>query len=67
MPEDMALMTFDSYPFSLYTEPPLTVVDINMYDMGQEAGRLLLQKQKHPNTQVQSFCTAPELVIRGTT
>lgn len=67
VPEDMALMTFDSYPFSLYTEPPLTVVDINMYDMGQEAGRLLLQKLKHPNTRVQSFCTAPELVIRGTT
>lgn len=67
VPEDMALITFDTYPFSLCCDPPLTVVDINMYDMGQEAGRLLIQKLKHPRTQVQSFCTAPELVVRGTT
>lgn len=67
VPKDMAIITFDSYPFSLYTDPQLTVVDVNMYEMGQEAGRLLTQKIKHPGTQVQSFCTSPELVIRGTT
>lgn len=67
IPEDMALITFDSYPFSLFTEPQMTVVDINMYDMGQEAGRLVLQKLKKPKMQVQSFITAPELIVRGTT
>lgn len=67
IPEDMALITFDSYPFSLFTEPQMTVVDINMYDMGQEAGRLVLQKLKKPKMQIQSFITTPELIVRGTT
>lgn len=67
VPEDMALITFDSYPFSLYTEPPMTVVDINMYEMGQEAGRLILQKLRHPATQIQTYITSPMLVCRGTT
>ena len=67
IPEDMALMTFDSYPFSLLTEPPMTVVDVNMYEMGQEAGRLVLQKLRHPATQIQTYITTPTLVRRGTT
>ena len=48
IPDDMSLITFDSYPFSLFTEPQMTVVDINMYDMGQEAGRQkeLINKEK---------------------
>ena len=67
IPDDMALITFDSYPFSLFTEPQMTVVDINMYDMGQEAGRLILKKLKNPKIQIQSFITLPELITRGTT
>ena len=67
IPKDMALITFDTYPFSVYTDPQMTVVDINMYEMGQEAGRLVLQKLKHPKRQIQSFTTTPTLVRRGTT
>ena len=67
VPEDMALIAFDTYPFSLLTEPQMTVVDINMYDMGQEAGRLVPKKLKNPKVQVQTFMTSPELVVRGTT
>ena len=39
----------------------------NMYDMGQEAGRLILKKLKNPKIQIQSFITLPELITRGTT
>lgn len=67
IPEDIALITFDTYPFSLFTDPPMTVVDINMYEMGQEAGRLVLQKLRHPATQIQTYITSPTLVLRSTT
>lgn len=67
IPEDMALIAFDSYPFSMFTEPQMTVVDVNMYEMGQEAGRLILKKTRHPGTQIQSYITNPVLVSRGTT
>lgn len=67
LPEDLALITFDSYPFSLFTDPPMTVADVNMNKMGQEAGRLVLQKLRHPATQIQTYITTPTLVYRGTT
>lgn len=38
-----------------------------MYEMGQEAGRLVLQKLRHPATQIQTHITMPTLVYRGTT
>ena len=67
IPGDMALIAFDSYPFSMFTEPQMTVVDVNMYEMGQEAGRLAFKKLKHPGTQIQTYITTPELILRGTT
>ena len=51
----------------MLTDPPMTVVDINMYEIGQEAGRLVLQKLRHPATQIQTYITTPTLVCRGTT
>lgn len=37
IPEDMAVITFDDFPFSKIIEPQLSVVNLDMYDMG-EAG-----------------------------
>ncbi len=67
IPNAMAVMTFDSYPFSQITEPKLTVVDVNMYDMGAQAARLLIEKIRKPSLQTQSFATLPELIIREST
>lgn len=67
VPQDMALITFDSYPFAMFSEPAMTAVDINMYDMGQEAARLMLRKIKHPEVQIQSVTTLPTLIERETT
>lgn len=67
VPQDMQLIAFDTYPFSLLTDPPMTVVDVNMYEMGQEAGRLVLRKIRHPDAHIQSYSTTPTLLCRGTT
>jgi len=67
VPEDMALITYDSYPFAMFSEPAMTAVDINMYDMGQEAARLVLRKMRHPEAQIQSYTTMPTLIQRETT
>ncbi len=67
VPEDIALITYDSYPFAMFSEPPMTAVDINMYDMGQEAARLVLRKIRHPEAQIQSYTTMPTLIQRETT
>ena len=57
IPRDLALMTFDRYPFSQLLIPRLTAVEVDMFDMGWEAARFLVQKIKKPGLQVQTFCT----------
>lgn len=67
IPEDIAIMTFDNYPFSMLTVPTLTAIEVDMYDMGNQAARFMLQKIKKPNLQTQSFCTTPILLERDST
>jgi len=67
VPGDIAIMTFDNYPFSMFTEPTLTAIEVDMYDMGNEAARFILQRIKKPNLQTQSFCTTPLLIERQST
>ena len=67
IPEDMGVMAFDDYPLSRFIEPPLTVVDINVRDMGNQAGRFLLDMIRHPNRQVQTYVTTSNILARQST
>lgn len=67
IPEDMALMTFDNYPFSMLLKPQLTAIEVDMFELGWEAAHFMLQKLHKPNLQTQSFCTFPTLVEREST
>ncbi len=67
IPKDIALMTFDNYPFSMLVQPTLTAIEVDMFDMGNQAARFILQKIKKPNMQTQSFCTTPVLIEREST
>lgn len=60
-------MTFDDYPYSRFTTPELTVVDIDVRDMGAQAAKLLADGIRRPNLQTQSYTTASNLIIRGST
>jgi LacI family transcriptional regulator len=67
MPEEIGLICFDNYPLSEILDPMPTIVDINVHDMGIQAGTLLLRKIRHPELQVQTFTTMPILKVRSTT
>ena len=67
IPDDIGLITFDDYPLSQLIDPPLTVVDINVNKMGQQAAEILIKKIKNPNLSMQSFTTVPELIVRAST
>lgn len=67
IPEDVGVMTFDDYPFSQMIEPQLTVVDINVRDMGAQAGKLLVDIIRHPNMQVQTYSTTSNIITRQST
>ena len=44
IPDEIRVITFDDYPFSQILRPMLSVVDIDVYDMGMQAGKYILQK-----------------------
>lgn len=67
VPDDIGLITFDNYPLSQLIEPALTVVDIDVWEMGQQAATILLRKIKKPALQVQSYTTLPHLIVRSST
>lgn len=67
IPQDMGVLTFDDYPFSQILEPKLTVVNIDVYDMGTQAGKLIINKMKKPNLQIQFYCTLPSITKREST
>ncbi len=67
IPKEIGLITFDAYPFTHITNPKMTTVDIDVYDMGKQAGDLILKKIRKPNLQVQTYMTLASLMILGST
>lgn len=67
VPDEVAFLTFDIYPYSKMIEPTPTVIDINVYDMGVQAGTMLLRKLKNPALQIQSYTTLPVTIVNKTT
>ena len=67
IPHDIAIMTFDDHPFSALCDPPLSVVDIDVREMGVQAGKFLLSSIKKPNLQSQTHTATPNLIVRAST
>ena len=58
----MAVITFDDFPFSKIIEPQLSVVNLDMYDMGEQAAKVVLRRIRTPQYLVQSQTTLPILI-----
>ena len=67
IPQDVALLTFDNYPFSMLMDPTVTAVEVDMYDMGVNAARFVLQRIRKPNLRTQSYVTSPCILEREST
>jgi len=44
IPGQVGIVTFDNYPFAEYMDPPLSVVDVDTYQLGKVASDLLLER-----------------------
>ena len=67
IPEDIGVMAFDDYPFSQIIEPQLTVVDINVRDLGAQAAKFLVDMIRRPNMQIQTYITTSNVIARDST
>lgn len=61
VPDEIAFLTFDSYPYSALIEPAPTIIDIDVYDLGVQAAVMLLRKLENPSLLVQTYTTLPVL------
>lgn len=67
IPEEIGVITFDDFPFSKILKPQLTVVNIDVYDIGVQAGKYVIQKIKKNNLYMQSYITLPTVIEREST
>ena len=64
IPEEIAIIGFDDFPWAEFLEPPLTVVRLPAYEMGRKAAEMLLQRLVEPELEPVLIRLAPELIIR---
>jgi DNA-binding LacI/PurR family transcriptional regulator len=65
IPADLAVIGFDGYPLAPYLDPPLSVVDMNLYAVGAVAGRGLLAGIKGGRGSISGGLVEPELIPRA--
>jgi len=66
-PDDLSVVGFNDMPFLDKMNPPLTTVSIPHYELGSEAGRLLLDTIDDPERVPRSVLLTPSLVVRAST
>jgi LacI family transcriptional regulator/LacI family repressor for deo operon, udp, cdd, tsx, nupC, and nupG len=67
IPQDMALVGFDDFPWAEALDPPPTVVRQPAYEVGRQAMELLLRRIMEPERPPVTVRLRPELVIRRST
>lgn len=64
-PEQIALAGFDNLPWTRLVEPGITVIAQPIYDIGQAAIELLLQRIANPGQSIRRVVLRGELLARG--
>lgn len=64
VPGEMLLITFDNYPFAPYTMPPMSTVDIDVFDLGVQSAHAIINKLSNPGMTIQYSLLSPSLIIR---
>lgn len=69
VPEDVSLVGFNDMPLVDLIDPPLTTVRIPQYEMGRQAGELLLKLLENPRARRRRkpVSLAPTLIVRHST
>jgi LacI family transcriptional regulator len=66
-PRDISVVGFNNMPFMDRLTPPLTSVSFSHYELGKQAGRLVLEQIAGGPRTADVHYLAPELLVRGST
>ncbi len=64
VPEDISVVSFNNVLFAELAQPPLTSVDINIFTLGIEAVKHLIQKIENPKEPVKRIIIPHRLIVR---
>ncbi|RCX21657.1 LacI family transcriptional regulator [Fontibacillus phaseoli] len=67
IPGMIGIATFDDYPFSPHTNPPLTSLFIDTFELGATAGKMLIERMNRPDLPFPSLLLQPKLNVRKST
>ena len=67
IPQEIGIMTFDNYPIAAYMDPPLSVVDIDTYSLGEQAASNLIQNIKHADQENKQITISTRIISREST
>lgn len=66
VPDDVSVVGFDDIPLAAYFDPPLTTIRLPAFELGQAAGRALLERIADPAAAGRTLLMT-ELVVRAST
>ncbi|GAA0181596.1 maltose operon transcriptional repressor MalR [Clostridium sediminicola] len=64
IPEQMEIISFNNVPISRFSNPKLTSVDINAYQLGYKSGELLINNINNFELSEKSFIVPTEIIYR---
>lgn len=67
VPDDFGIITFDNYPLAQYMDPPLSVIDVDTYKLGEEAAKVIFTIIKESECLPESILIPTKLIIREST
>lgn len=66
IPAEIQIVSFDDCLVSELSEPEMTVIDIDMFDLGSQAATMLLKQLEAPERNKQHSMISVKLICRGT-
>ncbi|MGB3260022.1 LacI family DNA-binding transcriptional regulator [Paenisporosarcina sp.] len=64
VPEDMSIISFNNVLFTELSHPPLTSVEINIFEIGYQASKSMIQLLENPNEPVKRIIVDHEIIKR---
>ena len=67
VPKDVGIVSFDNFPIADLADPPLTTVDVDVYELGVQTAQMLFKMIENPLSRQQQTLIATEIQAREST
>ncbi len=64
IPDDLAIVGFNDIPLAKLSNPPLTTMNVHIFELGQQSAQMLLAQMKQPDADPRQHLVSHDLVIR---